>query len=92
MRIGILAVVVNTALNVVLMFPLKHVGLALATAISAWLNVTLLSVALFRRGYWQMDIRLKTRLTKGIGCAVVMGAAVWFGAGMLEDSFKGDSA
>ena len=91
-RIGILAVVVNTALNVVLMFPLKHVGLALATAISAWLNVTLLSVALFRRGYWQMDIRLKTRLTKGVGCAFVMGAAVWFGAGMLEESFKGDSA
>lgn len=91
-RIGILALVVNTVLNVILMFPLKHVGLALATAISAWLNVSLLTVALFRRGYWQMDTRLKTRLTKGIICTAVMGVGVWFGAGALEASFRGGQA
>jgi len=71
---------------------LKHVGLALATAISAWLNVSLLMAALFRRGYWQLDARLKSRLIKGIACSAAMGAALWAGAGFLESAFDGDRA
>lgn len=91
-RIGIIALVVNTVLNVILMFPLQHVGLALATAIAAWLNVSLLTIALFRRGYWQLDLRIKTRLIKGLGCAAAMGAGVWFAAGALASSFDGSTA
>ena len=91
-RIGIIALVANTVLNIILMFPLKHVGLALATAISAWLNVSLLMAALFRRGYWQLDARLKSRLIKGIACSAAMGAALWAGAGFLESAFDGDRA
>ena len=48
MRIGIVAMVANMVLNLAFVFPLMwwlnlgHVGLALATSISAWLNALLL--------------------------------------------------
>ena len=41
-RIGIIAMVSNMALNVALIFPLAHAGLALATSLSAFLNAALL--------------------------------------------------
>ena len=41
-KIGIIAMTANMALNLMLIFPLQHVGLALATALSSWLNAYLL--------------------------------------------------
>lgn len=37
-RAAVWALVVNAALNVALMFPLQHVGLALATSVASWVN------------------------------------------------------
>jgi putative peptidoglycan lipid II flippase len=41
-RIGIIAMAVNMGLNLALIFPLAHAGLALATSLSAFLNAGLL--------------------------------------------------
>jgi len=41
-KIGVIAMVVNMALNLALIFPLQHAGLALATSLSAYLNAYLL--------------------------------------------------
>ena len=41
-KIAALCVVINLGLNLLLMAPLLHVGIALATAISAWINAGLL--------------------------------------------------
>ncbi len=55
-KIGIIAMVSNMALNVIFVFPLMwyhemgHVGLALATSASAWINAGLLFVGLRRGG------------------------------------------
>jgi putative peptidoglycan lipid II flippase len=46
---GIASVVANVALAVVLMWPLKHVGLALASSLSAYINLLLLGWLLRRR-------------------------------------------
>ena len=54
-RIGIYAMVANMVFNIALVLPLHfywqigHVGLALATAASAWLNASLLLRGLFKR-------------------------------------------
>ncbi|OVE82230.1 murein biosynthesis integral membrane protein MurJ [bacterium M21] len=48
MRIGILCIVINVILNVCLMIPLRQRGLALATCISSFLNITILSILLYR--------------------------------------------
>jgi len=45
-KIGIIAMTVNMVFNLILFYPLAHVGLALATSISAILNATLLFIAL----------------------------------------------
>tara|TARA_B100000686_G_C16792112_1_gene979434 strand:+ start:1156 stop:2706 length:1551 start_codon:yes stop_codon:yes gene_type:complete len=58
-KIATLCVFVNLCLNLLLMGPLLHVGIALATAASAWLNAALLLGVLVRRGHYKCDDRLK---------------------------------
>ena len=48
-KIGIIAMVVNMGLNIILMMQFAHVGLALATSLSALLNAGLLYIGLRKR-------------------------------------------
>jgi putative peptidoglycan lipid II flippase len=50
-RIGIIAMISNMVLNLILVGPLGHVGLALATSLSAGLNAFLLWRGLCKKGY-----------------------------------------
>ena len=52
-RCGIIAMIVNLALNLILVFPLQHVGLALATSLAAWTQAALLYVGLKRQGIYR---------------------------------------
>jgi putative peptidoglycan lipid II flippase len=52
-KIGIIAMVVNMVLNIILMLQFAHVGLALATALSAALNAGLLYRGLRKEGVYQ---------------------------------------
>lgn len=56
-RIGIIALASNMILNALLIIPLKHAGLALASSLSAWLNAGLLLWGLRTRRVlqWQAD-------------------------------------
>jgi putative peptidoglycan lipid II flippase len=47
-KIGIYAMIANMVLNLILIGPLAHVGLAMATSISAWMNAGLLMWGLVR--------------------------------------------
>lgn len=47
-KIGIVAMLINIALNFILIFPLKHAGLALATTLSSLLNAGLLLFLLLK--------------------------------------------
>lgn len=53
LRIAFWAMGVNVALNLALIVPLAHVGLALATSLAALLNAGLLLLGLYRAGVWQ---------------------------------------
>jgi putative peptidoglycan lipid II flippase len=83
-RIAILCLVVNVALNLALMGPLAHVGIALATTLAGWLNVGLLAAGLARRGYLRPDSRLKRRLPRMVAAAAGMAALLWAVALGLE--------
>ncbi len=80
-KIAIVCVVANTALALVLMRPLAHVGIALATAIAAWLNAALLALMLKRRGALAPDARLGERLPRMIAATIAMAALLW---GLLQ--------
>lgn len=49
-KVGIIAMVANMVFNLILIWPLAHAGLALATALSAFLNAGLLGWLLYRQG------------------------------------------
>jgi putative peptidoglycan lipid II flippase len=49
MKAGIVAFIVNVVCSIILMYPLKHSGLALATSIATAVNVIILTLILKRR-------------------------------------------
>jgi putative peptidoglycan lipid II flippase len=49
-RIGVIAMALNMVFNLILIFPLQHAGLALATSLSAYVNALLLWRGLMRQG------------------------------------------
>ena len=86
-RIAVVALLANIVLNLLLMGPLLHAGLALATAISAWLNAGLLVFFLRRRGYFVPDTALRAALPRIGLSAAVLGAALWFATAWLSPWF-----
>jgi putative peptidoglycan lipid II flippase len=82
-KIAAVSLVVNVALALALMPTLAHVGIALATAVSAWINAGLLAVILYRRGLLEPDRRLVTRLVRISISALLMAGALWLIADAL---------
>jgi len=80
-RIAVIAMLVNVAFSLLLMFPLGHTGLALATTLSAVANAGLLLRGLLREGIYRPGDGWRALLARGLGAAMVMGLVVWWGIG-----------
>jgi putative peptidoglycan lipid II flippase len=75
-RVGVLAVIVNLALNLVLIWPLAEVGLAVSTSVAATLQVALLA-GLFSRSRCRLDWpRLRGTLSRTLVSTAAMSATV----------------
>lgn len=72
-------VILNLCIALALMGPLAHVGIALAGSLTAWINVSALTVILYRRGHFEVDPVLRRRLPRMVLAAAGMGGALWFG-------------
>jgi putative peptidoglycan lipid II flippase len=83
-KIGIVAMVVNMLFNLALFKPFGHVGLAIATSISATVNASLLWIGLCRNGTLTMDRRWWLWLARGGLAVVVMGAFIVWAIGDIE--------
>ncbi|MCF8469091.1 MAG: polysaccharide biosynthesis C-terminal domain-containing protein, partial [Sneathiella sp.] len=79
-------------LSLLLIGPLNHVGIALATSISSWFNVILLFGILVRRGHYHPDQRLARRLAGMIIASTVMGGGLWIAKNQLSAEFSADLA
>ena len=75
-KVGVLAVVLNLALNLMLMGPLGHVGIAVSTSVAAWVNAALLAWLLARRRQFRADRRTRRVVPRILAASVIMGAAV----------------
>jgi putative peptidoglycan lipid II flippase len=82
-RIAVIAMVTNMALNILLVFPLAHAGLALATALSACLNAALLFRELRGEGVYRPEPGWGLLIVRGVVASVLMGAALLWGVGDL---------
>jgi putative peptidoglycan lipid II flippase len=76
-KIAIVCLISNVLIALALIWWLAHVGIALATAISAWLNAGLLGRGLWRDGLLQPDAQLKRRLPRIVGTGVAMALGLW---------------
>ena len=76
-KITMLALVVNLVFNLILMGPFLHVGIAMATVISSWLNAGTMAVVLWRRGHFTVDARLRARLPRTLLACGGMTAALY---------------
>ncbi len=77
-KIGIIAMITNMALNIILVFPLDHAGLALATSISASLNAWLLLRGLLKDGTYRPESHWVAMIGKVVTAAMAMGTMLYF--------------
>jgi putative peptidoglycan lipid II flippase len=99
LNIAIVAIVVNVALNLFFLYgtTFAHVGIAIATSLSGWLNAAILAVVLRRRDHWIADQRLTSRSLRMVAATIGMGAVLWGALIVLAPvlahaSFKGAMA
>lgn len=90
-RIGIYAMLANMLLNlgfvvpmVLLGWPGPHAGLALATALAAWLNAGLLFRRLYREGVYRPQPGWARLFVQVFIAALIMAALLYWGLGDLE--------
>ncbi len=96
-RIALVSMLVNLGGNLalVLLTPLAHVGIAVATAVAAWVNAGLLWYVLRQRGHFDADARLLRTLPRLAAATLVMvavlvamnGIALGFSGGWLVRGF-----
>ena len=77
-KIGIIAMVSNMILNVILVFPLEHAGLALATSFSAFINAGLLYRGLRKQGVYNPEPGWVVLLIKVGISGLLMATVLWF--------------
>lgn len=86
-KIGIWAMTANMVLNLILIWPLQHTGLALATSISSWMNALWLLFGLIKRDVYMRSagwglFALRILLANGLMISLVYylnpGTLEWF--------------
>jgi putative peptidoglycan lipid II flippase len=75
-KLAVAAVLVNLALTLILVRPLAHVGIALATSAAGWFNALGLLALLLRRGQFRLDRRARRNLPRIGAAALGMGGAL----------------
>lgn len=78
MRIALVAIAANLVGNLTLIWWFQHVGIALATALSAWLNVGLLWWVLHRRGDYRADEGVRRTVPRMLVAGLLMAGVLWF--------------
>jgi putative peptidoglycan lipid II flippase len=82
-RIGMIAMAANMVFNLVLIFPLQHAGLALATSLSAYLNAWLLWRGLRRGEIYRPGAGWGRLGLQVLLACTAMGGVLWFAAADL---------
>ncbi|MDP9137021.1 MAG: murein biosynthesis integral membrane protein MurJ [Pseudomonadota bacterium] len=92
MKYAIVSVAVNLVSALILSRFFRHVGIAAATAIAAWVNTSALALTLALRGQFAPDERLRWRLTRIIAAAILMGVLLVAGRYAAGDAFTGEGS
>lgn len=83
-KLAIVCVIANVAVSLTLIQFLAHVGIALATATTAWLNAAMMWTVLHRRRHYASDARLRSRAVRILAAAAGMAVGLWLGMMAVE--------
>jgi putative peptidoglycan lipid II flippase len=84
MRIGAISMGINVLLSLLLVVPLKHVGLALAISLSAFVNAGLLFFMLRRHDVYRPLPGWSVFLVRVMSASAIMGAVLLWGTGNVD--------
>ncbi len=84
-RIGIISMGANIVMSLVLVTHLKHVGLALAISLAAFVNAGLLYHELRKHRVYQPEPGWSGFLFRVVAASGMMGVLLWWGTGELAD-------
>jgi putative peptidoglycan lipid II flippase len=90
-KISVICLVINLLLNLLLMDPYKHVGIAAATVVSSWMNAGLLAYILYRRGHLVIDNQLSRRFPGMFAASLLMGWALYLAEDFLAQDLIGST-
>jgi putative peptidoglycan lipid II flippase len=76
-RAALIGIAVNLVLKIALMTPLAQVGLALGTAVGAWVNLLLVMGFAVRAGHLTVDREMRLSLIKFGATAVALALTFW---------------
>lgn len=88
-RIAMRCVGVNLLLNLLLMWPLGYIGLAVSTSVASWVNAITLAGALKTRSLFIPDAMLRFRLPRILIASLFMGVVLACGMIILTPYFQG---
>jgi putative peptidoglycan lipid II flippase len=77
LKIAIFTVVLNLVLNIILMQFLYHVGLALSTTITSWVQVLISYAILKNRGWFSFNAFTKQKSLPIVASSLIMGAYLY---------------
>jgi putative peptidoglycan lipid II flippase len=86
-KAALTGIAVNVLLKILLMGSLAQVGLALATAMGAWVNLLLVIGFAVRAGYLEFDRGFVLSLVKFFVSGLVLAAALWLSAQFAAAQF-----
>jgi putative peptidoglycan lipid II flippase len=84
-RVGILAMVANMIFNVILIWPLAHAGIALATSLASLVNAGFLYYYLRKRGIFQPRAGWKFFTFRLCLANALLAVWLWFGSGEVQE-------
>jgi putative peptidoglycan lipid II flippase len=91
-KIAVVCVIANTTIALLLLKTFAYVGIAFATAASAWINTISLAVILHRRGHFTPDAVVWRRTLGALLASLAMALALWAALGLLTPWLTGGQA
>ena len=83
-----ISLIISVIINIILIAAYKHIGIAIATTVGAWVNAITLLLFLYRRGVYKVDDRLSSKVSFIIIATGIMSMAVAVLEALFEPMFE----
>ncbi|MCC8369295.1 MAG: murein biosynthesis integral membrane protein MurJ [Rickettsia endosymbiont of Oxypoda opaca] len=87
LKITVCSLIVNTLLNIILMVPLKHIGIAVGTSIAAWYNLWLLYSYSKKQNKFYIESEVKIFCYKILANCLIMILVIWLIKSCYQEYF-----